>query len=113
MFHDVKELRVPAVMIKAPLRVGPEPLERCGPVALVRGTVCLEVVSRGGQADLRRGMHVPARLGEEGEDMAGGALCLATEQGLASGRCCGVEFVRRRSRRLNGELIELQGRKLG
>src|SRR4051794_41691147 len=65
---DIAQGGEAAVVVVAPLAVRPEPLERRGAVVAVRRAVGLEGVD----ADLRRCVAVPARLGVEGRHVASG-----------------------------------------
>src|SRR5215216_2192954 len=84
----------PAVMVEAPLLMGPQAVQRGRPVPFIRRAIGLEIVD----ADLVGRMQIPARLGPDGLDVAGGAPRLAAEEDIPTGRRFWIEAPLRRGR---------------
>src|SRR4029079_11992255 len=103
VIDDVEQSCKPTIVIKATGLVGPEPPERRRAVAFVRRTFRLEIVD----ADFRRRVHVPARFGEGGRNMAHSALRLTIEYGFAPRSSRAVETTIRRRGCCDAELIQL------
>jgi len=81
----------------------PQAFEWRRAVTFVRRTFRLKTVD----ADLRRRVHVPTRLGEGGRNMAHNALRLTIEDGFTANRGSSVETALRGRGRRNTELIQL------
>src|SRR5256885_285316 len=96
------EGRESTVVIEAALRVREEAAQRSRPVAPVGSAAGLEFID----ANLRAGMHVPARVGVERRHVAAGALRWSAENCPAARRRHRVEAPLRR--RAAGQFSALQ-----
>src|ERR1041385_1958638 len=79
VIDHVRQCGKTAVVIKAPLLMGPQALERRRPVPSVGRAIGLKVVD----ADFSRGMHIPTWFGENRRDMAGCAFRFSVEYRLS------------------------------
>src|ERR1051326_3988974 len=100
----------PPIVVKTALAVREQAAQRSGTVTLFAGTAFgLKIV----YADFLGRMQVPARLGEQGRNVASGTLCFGIEKLLSPAGCRAVKAVCRGSRRRQRQLIVLQRRELG
>src|SRR5215211_5247867 len=81
-----------SIMVETAFRVGPQVLERRGPVAMVRRPVCLEGID----ADFFGRMQVPARFRVQGWNMAARTLCFPLKKRISTCSCLGIEASLRR-----------------
>jgi hypothetical protein len=100
----VQQRRKAAVMKEPAFLVGPESIEWGGAVAVIGGSVSLEVLT----TDLVPRMQIPAGFAGDGLHMAARAVGLATEQGVPPCRGCGIETPRRWLGRRNRQLVKMQ-----
>src|SRR5215471_4156077 len=98
MLHHIKQGGETAIMIETAFRMCPKTVERSGAIAAVRRAIGLKIVN----ANIRRQMHVPTRLGHQWRHMARAALCFAAEERAAPRSCRLVKTAGRRRRRCDG-----------
>ena len=108
MVDDLPQVRNPPVVIKPTLETGEQLIDwRCA-VTVVGSSIGLEAVD----ADLGESVQIPPGIGPQRLDMAAVAVGFAAEQLVAARGRRRIEAARRRWRRRDRDLIELERRKL-
>src|SRR4029077_6211117 len=98
-----------AVVIKTAFGMCPQAVERRGTVAIVWRTAPPEVLD----ADIHSQVHIPSWLSHERRYMAAAAMGFAAEDLLAARSRRVIKAVCRRRGCRQGELVEMERRKLG
>ena len=109
MRDHVPQRRKAAVVVEAAFLMGPEAVQRRGPVAVIGGPVGPEVID----SDLGRRMQIPAGLAGDGLDMAPRTIGFACKECCPTRRGCLVETPGRRLGRRNRQLVKMKRRQFG